>query len=352
MSKPALRPDLETLEPYRAPQPEAPVRLNTNECPYPLPAAFAADLAEAVKAIEFNRYPDREATVLRKGLAEHASHPFEGVWPANGSNEVLAQLLLAYGGPGRRVMLFTPTYVMHEHLARTCLTDVQRVPLGEGFRLGEDHAAAVRAERPDIVFVCSPNNPTGNAQDPAAIAAVCEAAPGLVVVDEAYAEFAGTSAKGLLGSLDNLAVVRTFSKAFSMAAARLGYALTTPEIVEDLQRVRLPYHLSALGQAAGETALRHSGDAARLLDAIRDQRDRILAALEAMPGVTWYPSDANFVLFHPGQPAAEVWQGLLERGVLVRDFSTLPGTEGCLRVTAGTPEETTAFLSALQEVLA
>ncbi|MCA1727254.1 MAG: histidinol-phosphate transaminase [Actinobacteria bacterium] len=351
MTKPPIRPDLESLAPYRAPQPEAPVRLNTNECPYSLPAAFADDLAEAVRGIAFNRYPDRDATALRKGLAEHAGHPFEGVWPANGSNEVLSQLLLAFGGPERRVMLFPPTYVMHEHLARTCLTEVIRVPLGEGFRLEEAHAAAVREQRPDLVFVCSPNNPTGNAQDPSAIAAVCEAATGLVVVDEAYAEFAGISAKALLGSLDNLVVVRTFSKAFSLAGARLGYALTTPEIVEDLQRVRLPYHLSALGQAAGETALRHVTDATRLLDAIRDQRDRILAALTAMPGVVAYPSDANFVLFHPGRDGGEVWRALLDRGVLVRDFSTMPGTEGCLRVTAGTPEETGTFLRALEEVL-
>ena len=351
MSRPPLRPDLQSLAPYRAPQPEAPVRLNTNECPYPLPPAFAADLAEAIRTIPFNRYPDRDATALRKGLAEHAGHDFDGVWAANGSNEVLAQLLQAYGGPGRRAMLFTPTYVMHEHLARVCLTEPVRVPLGDGFRLTAEHAGAVRHERPDVVFVCSPNNPTGNAQDPTAIAAICAAAPGLVVVDEAYGEFSGTSAKGLLGSVENLAVVRTFSKAFSLAAARLGYVMTSPEIVEDLQRVRLPYHLSSLTQAAGEVALRHVAEAVRLLEAIRDERDRILAALEARSGVTRYPSDANFVLFHPGRPAEQVWHGLLERGVLVRDFSTLPGTEGCLRVTAGTPEETSAFLAALDEVL-
>jgi histidinol-phosphate aminotransferase len=350
--KPPLRPDLESLAPYRAPQPEAPVRLNTNECPYPLPEAFAADLAGSVRGIAFNRYPDRDATALRKALAEHAGHPFEGVWAANGSNEVLEQLLLAYGGPGRRAALFPPTYVMHAHLARVCLTDAVEEPLDQGFRLSERHLEFVRRERPDVVFVCSPNNPTGNAQDPEIVEALCREAPGLVIVDEAYAEFGGRSARGLAGSLDNLAVVRTFSKAFSLAAARLGYVLTTPEIVEDLQRVRLPYHLSALTQTAGEVALRHVAEANDLLDAIRDQRDRVLTELSATDGVTVHPTDANFVLFHPGRPAADVWRGLLERGVLIRDFSTLPGTEGCLRVTAGTPEETTAFLTALREVLA
>ncbi|MEX2457778.1 MAG: histidinol-phosphate transaminase [Actinomycetota bacterium] len=350
--KPSIRPDLESLAPYRAPQPEAPVRLNTNECPYPLPEGFANDLAETARGIGLNRYPDREATALRKGLADHAGHPFDGVWAANGSNEVLEQLLLAYGGPGRRVALFTPTYVMHAQLARVCLTEVVTEPLDEAFRLTERHAEHVRRERPELVIVCSPNNPTGNAQDPDAVAAVCEAAPGLVVVDEAYAEFGGASAVSLLPRLDNLAVVRTFSKAFSMAGARLGYVLTSPEIVEDLQRVRLPYHLSSLTQAAGEVALRHVAEAAELLDAIRAQRDRIVQALTAMDGVRPYPTDANFVLFHPGRPADEVWQGLLDRGVLIRDFSTLAGTEGCLRVTAGTPEETDAFLRALTEVLA
>jgi histidinol-phosphate aminotransferase len=350
--KPPLRPDLESLQPYRSPQPEAPVRLNTNECPYPMPAGFAKELAAAVEGLALNRYPDREAISLRKGLAEHTGHPFDGVWAANGSNEVLEQLLLAYGGPGRRAMLFTPTYVMHAQLARVCLTEPVTEPLDDGFRLTERHAELVARERPDVVFVCSPNNPTGNAQDPEAVAAVCRAGAGLVVVDEAYGEFGGTSAAPMLDALDNLAVVRTFSKAFSMAGARLGYVLTTPRIVEDLQRVRLPYHLSSLTQAAGEVALRHVAEAADLLDAIREQRDRIVEALGATAGVRVHPTDANFVLFHPGRPAAEVWQGLLERGVLIRDFSALPGTEGCLRVTAGTPEETGAFLRALGEVLA
>jgi histidinol-phosphate aminotransferase len=349
--KPPLRPDLESLSAYLAPQIEAPVRLNTNECPYPLPDAFARDLADAVARIPFHRYPDREATALRKGLAELADHPVEGIWAANGSNEVIQHLCLAYGGPGRRALIFEPTYSLHRLIPRMVGMEIVSARLGDDFRLNEEAVRAVREHRPSIVFVCSPNNPTGNAQPPDLIAPLCEAAEGLVVVDEAYGEFGGEPAGPLVHALDNLAVVRTFSKAFSMAAVRLGYCLTSPEIVAELPKVRLPYHLSSLTQAAGEAALRHVGEARALLDAIRAQRDRILDALAALPAVEPFPSDANFVLFRTPADAGRLWTALLDRGVLVRDVSAYPGLERCLRVTAGTPDESGAFLAALPEAL-
>lgn len=349
--KPSLRPDLESLSAYMAPQIEAPVRLNTNECPYPLPEAFAGDLAEAVARIRFHRYPDREATGLRKALAEHSGHPFEGLWAANGSNEIIQHLCLAYGGPGRRVLLFEPTYSLHRLIPRMVGMEVVTGRLGEGFRLGREALDAVREHRPAVVFVCSPNNPTGNAQGADLVAPLCRATDGLVVVDEAYGEFGGQTAQPLLAEHDNLAVIRTFSKAFSMAAARLGYCLTSPAIAEEIPKVRLPYHLSSLTQAAGEVALRHVPEARDLLDRIRKQRDRILEALAAAAGVEPFPSDANFVLFRSAADAGALWQALLDRGVLVRDVSSYPGLERCLRVTAGTPQETDAFLAALTEAL-
>lgn len=349
--RPPLRPDLESLSAYLAPQIEAPVRLNTNECPYPLPDGFARDLAEAVAGIPFNRYPDREATGLRKALAEHAGHPFEGVWAANGSNEVIQHLCLAFGGPGRRALVFEPTYSLHRLIPGMVGMEIVEGRLGEGFRLGLEAPEVVRRERPSIVFVCSPNNPTGNAQPAEVVASVCEATEGLVVVDEAYGEFGGHSARPLLAEHENLAVVRTFSKAFSLAAARLGYCLAAPPVVHDLPKVRLPYHLSSLTQAAGEVALRHLGEARELLARIRDQRDRILRELGDLPGVEPFPSDANFVLFRTTAPAAALWRALLDRGVLVRDVSGAPGLERCLRVTAGTPEETGAFLEALPRAI-
>jgi histidinol-phosphate aminotransferase len=322
-------------------------RLNTNECPYPLPETFRKDLAEAVRALTLHRYPPREADELRARLADLHGHPVEGTWAANGSNEVLHQLLLAYGGPGRRAVLFEPTYAMHARLVWVAGGEVAPVALAEPWVLTPEDAARALALEPDVVFVCSPNNPTGNAH-PLDLVDALAGGDALVIVDEAYVEFGGQSALPLVASHPNVVVVRTFSKAFALAGARIGYCLAAPEVVEDLRRVRLPYHLSALTQAAGLVALDHREDALAIVDAVREQRDRISAALPLL-GVQAFPSDANFVLFRPPRDAAGVWQGLLDRGVLVRDFSTT--IPGCLRVTAGTPEEVDRFLSALEEVL-
>ena len=349
MSPAEPRPGLREVEPYAAPQLDVPVRLNTNECPYPLPPAFAEELAQAVRGLALHRYPDREAVELRARLARAVGHEPEGTWVANGSNEILQQLLLAYGGAGRAVACFEPTYAMHARIAWTTGSEVLREELPPPWRLDAERLVRA-AERAAVVFACSPNNPTGNAQDPEVLAEAARRAPGtLFVVDEAYVEFGGRTAAPLVREPPNLVVVRTFSKAFALAGARIGYCLAAPEVVEDLRRVRLPYHLSTLTQAAGLVALRHRDEALAILDAVREQRDRISAALPEL-GVEAFPSEANFVLFRPPRPAAEVWRGLLDRGVLVRDFSAL--VPGCLRVTAGTPEEVDRFLDALKEVLA
>jgi histidinol-phosphate aminotransferase len=350
MSPAPPRPGLRELHPYEAPQLDVQARLNTNECPYPLPEAFREELADLVRGQALNRYPDREAVDLRAALAEHADHTLDGTWAANGSNEIIQQLLLAYGGPGRRVVVFEPTYLLHRRLAWITHSDVERVELEPPWRIhADDMVRKHRHGHPAVVFICSPNNPTGNAQDPGIVAAAAEMARNeLFVVDEAYIEFGGASMAPFVERLPNLVVVRTFSKAFALAGARIGYCLAAPEVIEDLRRVRLPYHLSSLTQAAGLAALRHVDAARSILGRVREQRDRILAALPAL-GVEAFPSDANFVLFRPPTPAAGVWQGLLDRGVLVRDLSGV--VPGCLRVTAGTPQEVDLFLSALEEVL-
>ncbi len=346
---PALpRPGLREVEPYEAPQLAARARLNTNECPYPLPDAFRDELAAAVRELVLNRYPDREAETLRSRLADLHGHALEGTWAANGSNEILVQLLQAYGGPGRRVVVFEPTYALHARLAWVANSDVVRIPIEPPWTISARDVAEAFAHDPAVVFVCSPNNPTGNAQPLDAVELAANGSA-LVVVDEAYVEFGGTSAAQLVPRYRNLAVVRTFSKAFALAGARIGYCLTSAEVVQDLRRVRLPYHLGAMTQTAGLVALDHRDEALAILDAIRAERDRILLTLPAL-GVETFPSDANFVLFRPPAPAGDVWRGLLERGVLVRDFSGL--VPGCLRVTAGTPSEVDLFLSALEEVLA
>ncbi len=351
MTTPQPRPGLRSVEPYGAPQLDVPVRLNTNECPYPLPARFVAELEAAIHAITLNRYPDREAVRLRDALASNAGHPFEGTWAANGSNEIIQQLLLAYGGPGRTAAVFPPTYEMYGRIAWVTSTGLAEIEVPEPWVLRSEQIGAATAFRPDVVFVCSPNNPTGNTQASAVVEELADALDeSLIIVDEAYIEFGGTSVLPLIATRPNVAVVRTMSKAFALAGARLGYLLADPAVIDDLRRVRLPYHVSALTQAAGLTALANADDALVILGTLRDQRDRILEALSQMPGVTAYPSEANFVLFRPPGDAAEAWQALLDRGVLVRDFTkTVPG---CLRVNAGTPEETDAFLDAMKEVIA
>ena len=348
MSPAFPRPGLRDMEPYQAPQLEVAARLNTNECPYPLPEVFREELAEAVRGLTLNRYPDREAQELREALAKHAGHPVEGAWVANGSNEVIEQILLAYGGPGRRVVVFEPTYVLHGRLAWVAHSELVRLNLAEPWVITARDAAEALALRPAVIFVCSPNNPTGNAQPVEVVAELASGGDSLVVADEAYIEFGGESAARLVEQHPTVVVVRTFSKAFALAGARIGYCLASPEVVDDLRRVRLPYHLSALTQAAGLIALRHKEDALAILDKVRRERDRILEALPKL-GVEAFPSDANFVLFRSPKPAVDVWRGLLDRGVLVRDMTAV--VSECLRVTAGATEEVDRFLLALEEVL-
>jgi histidinol-phosphate aminotransferase len=347
------RDDLGLVEGYHSPQVAVDVRLNTNESPYPPPQAWRDDLRDLVAAIPFHRYPDRDATALRAALADLHDVAPEQVFAANGSNEVLQLLCLAYGGPGRTVAVFEPTYALHSHIARITGTAVVEGERRADFTLDLDDVRRVLAEaQPEITFLCSPNNPTGRSEPAEVVRAVLEAAPGLVVVDEAYGQFSSWSALSLVADDVPLVVVRTFSKTWSMAAARLGYAVAPVELVAGMESVSLPYHLDAVKQAAGRLALRYRSEMEARVKALVDERDRIAARLAELPVETW-PSDANFVLFRPqSKPGAEVWQGLLDRSVLVRNCSTWPRLEECLRVTVGTPEEDDAFLAALTEVLA
>jgi len=344
------RPGLRDVAPYASPQPDVAARLNTNECPHPLPEGFFEELATAVRDLPLHRYPDAQMTRLREELAAITTHAVEGTWTANGSNEILAQLLQAYGGPGRRAAVFEPTYQLHTRLCWLTHTGVERLALPEDFVLGERQVADAIESAPDVVFVCSPNNPTGNAQPLSAIVALTQALPrSLIVVDEAYGEFSpAASAQALVATNDNIAIVRTFSKAFALAGARIGYVLTAPSVVEDLQRVRLPYHVSTLTQTAGIIALRHRAEALALVESVRVQRDRLTRELRSIPGTTVYPSDANFVLFVPQGDARTVWQGLLDRGVLIRDMTSV--VPNSLRVTAGAEHEVDLFVKAIREV--
>jgi len=350
---PEPRDDLGLREGYHSPQVEVAVRLNTNESPLPPPPAWLEALRDEVATIDWNRYPDRQATELRAALAAlHGVRP-DQVFCANGSNEVLQCLCLAYGGPGRSVAVFEPTYALHSHIAHltgTAVIEGQRRP---DFSLDLDVVRDVmEAAPPAITFLCSPNNPTGLAEDLSTVRAVLGAAPGLVVVDEAYGQFSDWSAVGLVDDDVPLVVTRTFSKTWSMAAARLGYLVGPAPVVAVLDRVALPYHLDAFKQAAGVLAVRFVGEMEDRVGLIVRERQRLLAALARLPVVAW-PSQANFILFRPTHgKGTEVWQGLLDRSVLVRDTSSWPRLSDCLRVTVGTPKENDAFLAALAEVLA
>ena len=356
-----LREDLRGRTAYGAPQLDVAVRLNTNENSYAVPADVAAAIAVAVAEVagHLNRYPDREFTALREALAGYlraqTGQPIEPeqVWAGNGSNEVLLHLVQAFGGVGRTALGFTPAYSMHPIITRTTGTTwvdgLRGTPTG-AFDLDAAGAVAqVRHHQPHIVFLCSPNNPTGTALGLDVVQAVLDAAPGsLVVVDEAYAEFArpGTpSAMTLLEDHPLLVVTRTMSKAFALAGARVGYLAASPDLVDALRLVRMPYHLSDPTQAIARAAIEHDASLLATVEAIKEQRDRIVAELAAL-GFPPVPSDANFVLFGGLADQEATWQTLLDAGVLVRDV----GLAHHLRVTAGTASETDAFLAAVSDL--
>jgi len=350
---PPVRPDLELGEGYHSPQVDAEVRLNTNESPFAPPDEWREELLAALEEVSFHRYPDRPATELRQAVADLHGVAAEEVFCANGSNEVLQSVLLAFGGPGRRALLFEPTYALHSHIARITGTDVVAGSRDDDFLIDpQDAEQVIAAARPDITFLCSPNNPTGRAEPRETVERVVRAAPGLVVVDEAYGQFSPWTALGLRRTAQpGLVVTRTFSKTWALAGARLGYLVADPAVVEACEAVILPYHLSAQTQLAGLLALRHVPEMEARVSRITEERGRVAAALNDLPVDSW-PSDANFILFRPRERQADdVWRSLLAHSVLIRNCASWEGLKGCLRVTIGTPEENDRFLQALKESL-
>lgn len=368
------RDDLQELSGYHSPQVSVEVRLNTNESPISPPREFVEAVASAVRDVQWNRYPDRTATALREDIAALHGVSADNVFVANGSNEVLQSLLLAYSGAGRKVVTFEPTYQLHSHIARIAGATVVSGRRNPDFTLDAAEVARIcRQHSPSVTFLCSPNNPTGLAESQESIHAAVDETPGIVLVDEAYAQFSPHTALGLVREDARVAVSRTYSKTWSMAAARLGYLIAPKWMVADLEVVALPYRVDALKQAAGRAALRF---VSHMEHAVRDvvaQRERLVAAMTKMPLTVW-PSQANFILFRPNIPTANpasaasgsstsgsstsgggagraLWQALLDQSVLVRDCSSWDGLTDCLRVTVGTPAENDRFLAALQTAL-
>ena len=354
-----VRDDLRGQVPYGAPQLDVPVRLNVNENPYAPSEGLVADVAAAAAAATrtLNRYPDRDALALRGDLAAYLGRESgveltaEQVWAANGSNEVMLQIFQTFGGPGRTALGFAPTYSMYPDYCRDTFTDYVTVPRREDFGVDVDSARAAVVEHvPAVVLLASPNNPTGTALPLDTVRAVLDVAPGMVVVDEAYAEFrhdSTPSALELLADHPRLIVTRTMSKAFGLAGARLGYLAASPAVVDAVQLVRLPYHLSAVTQAVARTALAHADELQAQVDLLRVESDALVHWLRDR-GHAVADSDANFVLFGHFADRHAVWQGLLDRGVLIRET----GPDTWLRVSVGTPEENSAFRAALEEVTA
>lgn len=354
LSQLPLRPELVGQLPYGAPQMDVPVRLNVNENPYPPSPKVRKQMAEAVEeaAKKANRYPDREATALRGALANYLGFGMgpDNIWVANGSNEVMTHLLQAFGGPGRSVLTFTPTYSMYPEYARNThtryLTASRRADYGLD---AEQVLAAAAQQQADILIITTPNNPTGTPTPVAVIEEVCAGFDGIVIVDEAYQEFADVpedSALALLPRFGKLVVSRTMSKAFALAGGRLGYLAAAPAIVDACRIVRLPYHLSAYSQAIAAVALRNAGEMLAKVDELRQTNQQLQDWLKTR-GLSVVPSQANFVLFGRFAERHQVWQLLLDRGVLIREV----GPDGFLRVSAGTPREMASFKKALDEVL-
>jgi histidinol-phosphate aminotransferase len=347
-----VRDDLRALEGYHSPQVDVRVRLNTNEAPTPPPAAWRDAYAAELSRVEWHRYPDRNASALRAAIADsHHVRP-DQVFAANGSNEVLQTLLLAYAGAGRQVVTFEPTYQMHGHIARLTGATVIEGERGPDFRLDPSSAVGViQANRPSVTFLCSPNNPTGLVEPAENVLAVLDADPGLLVVDEAYGQFADWSALTMVDESSPLVVTRTFSKTWSMAASRLGYVVGPSWVVAELEKVALPYHLDAAKQIAGRLALQFTDEMDARVGQIVSERERISQRLGQLD-LDVFPSGANFILFRPrAMPGRQVWQELLDRSILIRDCSGWPRLTDCLRVTVGTPEENSEFLTAIEEIV-
>ncbi len=350
-----FRPEIEALKAYAMADEPCAIKVNQNEAPWDWPPELKAEAARLVDSVAFNRYPPFDERALTAALAERWRLPPQAVLVGNGSNDLLMALFLSALGPGRKVLLPSPTFSLYRQLALLAGAPVAEVLLKDGgvSYKAESWLKAVRRERPALVLLCSPNNPTGSLFPPEALGDLLAEAPGLVAVDEAYAEFAGSSARDLLPKAENLAVLRTFSKAWGSAGLRLGYLMAAPATAAHLRKALLPYNVSPVTAGLGVIALRNVSLFEARVNTIVEERERLSAGLGRLPGLTVYPSQANFILVRVAKGAAsERYEALRRKGVLVRDVSHLPGLERCLRLSVGSPQENDAVLKLLEEVLA
>ena len=347
---PRPRPELTRLQPYRTSDAtNGRVLLHANENPYPPPEHVVEEIYALARKHPLNRYPEPGAE-LASELAAYVGADPSMIWIGDGSNEVLLQACLAYGGPGRTALVFEPTYRMHHRQAAMAGTTVIEATRDADFTLDAYTATQmIDAEQPDIVFVCTPNNPTGTTSSVDDLERIAGAAPGLVVIDEAYFEFCGQTFVDSLPEFPNVLIARTLSKAFRLAAVRLGYGIAAPELLNELARVRMPYAQSSFTQAAGLVALRNRAELLDAVPTVKAERERLAGALSPIDGIEVFPSGANFLMFRWAR-AGELITELDARGIVVRDFRHLPGCEDCLRVTVGTPDENDELLDVVTSV--
>jgi len=347
-----IRDSLRGFKPYRPPSVTAKIKLNTNECPIKPPEAVLRAIEQVAQAGMLNRYPDPSGSVLKSAIAELHGVGAENIAVGNGSNEIIRHLTLAYGGEGRTALMFPPSYQVYGVAARVAGCDVLEVPRDESFSIGPIEIDRAKAVSPDIAFVCDPNNPTGTALGSEVIGRIAAEIEGLIVVDEAYAEFAEDSSLGILSEYTNLAVVRTLSKAYGLAGLRVGYLISSTEIIEAVESVQLPYHLNVISMVASTAALRAQDEYAAIIGNLINERSKVIESLSKISGVSVFPTHSNFVMFRMEQDAEEVYRELLKHEVLVRPYPDEPLFSKCLRVTVGTPAENSAFIEALEKVLA
>lgn len=352
---PSPRDDLHSLDGYHSPQLDVQVKLNTNEAPFPLPSLFTQEVESEIGKFDLNRYPNRLASELCAAIAAKELLKESEVFVANGSNEIIQLICLAYGGNGRSALVFEPTYAMHSQISKITGTRVIAGFRNEEFRIDKDAALKIIAqEKPDIVFLCSPNNPTGNVEDLDLVETILSelnSTGGLLVLDEAYKEFSETSSNLAVNAESNLVFIRTFSKVWSLAGIRLGYLLAPEWCIKVLRGVSLPYHLDSVKQKIGVLALKHEEEMIQRVIDTQKERKRVFEELSSLPVRVW-PSEANFLLFKPEDfDAYKLWKGLLEEGILVRDCSSWKGLDGCLRVTIGSESENNTFLTAVRKII-
>jgi histidinol-phosphate aminotransferase len=343
------RPAVVELSAYDPQHFETRINLSANENSFGLPPALRRRLEELVEEMAFSRYPDPTVGELRQVIAERHGVDPERVVVGNGGDELIQALLLAYGGPERTAVAFTPTFSMYEILAKVTGTRFVGLDRDRAFDIPADAARRVNEAGGRIVFACSPNNPTGNVVDAGTIRSLCKEVDGLVMIDEAYQEFSSSTALDL-PQYRNLAVLRTFSKAFSLAGLRVGYLIADPEIIRNINKVRLPYNVNVFSQAAAAALMSEPGELEEIIAEITVERGRLAEAISDLGGYNVYPSGANFLLVECAESGDAVWRKLLDEGILVRNFSGVPRLENCLRITVGTGLQNNAVIDALKRI--